>query len=105
MQVIITQNAEDNLGEIYSYHSEYSPAYADNFHDELTRFIIENLTVHPRLGHIHNPEKQIFRLIYQGRYNTYYTIKGNQVFVLFVIDGRLSLNAELAEQDVELPPQ
>jgi len=103
MQVIITQNAEDNLGEIYAYHTEYSLTYADSFHDELTRFIMENLSDHPRMGHVHNPEKQIFRLIYEGRYNTYYTIEGNQVFVLFIIDGRLSLNAELAGPNVESP--
>jgi plasmid stabilization system protein ParE len=104
MHVIITQNAENNLGKIYAYHSEYSSAYAESFHDELSRFIVENLAEHPRMGHVHNREKQIFRLIYQGRYNTYYTIDGDQVFVLFIIDGRLSLNAELAEPDVELPP-
>jgi len=104
MQVIITQNAEGNLGEIYAYHIEYSVTYADSFHDELTRFIMENLTDHPRMGHVHNPEKQIFRLIFRRRYNTYYTIEGDQVFILFIIDGRLSLNAELAEPDIELPP-
>jgi len=104
MQVIITKNAENNLGEIYAYHTEHSLAYADSFHDELTGFIIENLTDHPRLGHVYNPEKQIFRLIYKGRYNTYYTIGGDQIFILFIIDGRLSLNAELAEPDIELPP-
>ncbi len=101
MQVIITQNAEDNLGKIYAYHSEYSLAYADSFHDELIRFIIKNLADHSRIGHVHNPEKQIFRLIYDGRYNTYYTIEGDQVFILFIIDGRLSLNAELAGPNVE----
>jgi toxin ParE1/3/4 len=105
MQVIITQNAENNLGEIYAYHLEHSETYADSFHDDLTRFIIENLTDHPLLGHVHNSEKGIYRLVYRGRYNTYYTIEDNQIFILFIIDGRLSLNADLAEPDIELPPR
>ncbi|MCF6326876.1 MAG: hypothetical protein L3J21_06250 [Devosiaceae bacterium] len=84
---------------------EYSAAYADSFHDELTRFIIENLADHPRMGHVYNSEKNIYRLVYRDRYNTYYTIEGNQIFILFIIDGRLSLNAELAEPGIELPPR
>ena len=105
MQVIITKNAEDNLGEIYAYHLDYSEAHADSFYDELTQFIIENLSEHPLMGHVHNSEKGIYRLIYCGRYNTYYTIEDDQLFILFIIDGHLSLNAELAEPDIELPPR
>jgi plasmid stabilization system protein ParE len=105
MKVVITRNAEENLGTIYAYHAEHSINFADNFHDRLTRFVIDNLSAHPRMGHVHNAERNIFRLIYRGRYNTYYTIEDGQVIVLFIIDGRLSLNAELAEPEIDLPPR
>jgi hypothetical protein len=36
-------------------------------------------------------------------FNIYYTIRADEVFVLFIVDGLLSLNQELADPNVELP--
>ena len=103
MKVIITQTAEDSLGEIYSYKCEYSVAHADEFLSDIYAFTTENLSQFPRLGHAYNPERGLFRLIYVKTFNIYYTIHEQEVFVLFIIDGSISLNQELADPSVTLP--
>lgn len=103
MKVIITQTAEDSLGEIYRYKCEYSVAHADEFLSNIYAFATENLSQFPRLGHVYNPERGLFRLIYAKAFNIYYTIREQEVFVLFIIDGSISLNQELADPTVRLP--
>jgi len=103
MKVIITQSAEDSLGEIYRYKCEYSVAHADEFLSDIYAFTTENLSQFPRLGHVYNPERDLFRLIYAKAFNIYYTIREQEVFVLFIIDGSISLNQELSDPTVTLP--
>ena len=103
MKVIITQTAEDSLEEIYRYKCEYSVAHADEFLSDIYGFTTENLSQFPRLGHVYNPERGLFRLIYGKAFNIYYTIREQEVFVLFIIDGSISLNQELADPKVTLP--
>jgi hypothetical protein len=45
----------------------------------------------------------LFRLIYAKAFNIYYMIREQEVFVLFIIDGSISLNQELADPKVSLP--
>jgi plasmid stabilization system protein ParE len=103
MKVIITQSAEDSLGEIYRYKCEYSVTHADEFLSNIYVFTNENLSQFPRLGHVYNSERALFRLIYAKAFNIYYTIREQEVFVLFIIDGSISLNQELADPSVTLP--
>lgn len=103
MKVIITQTAEDSLGEIYQYKCEYSVAHADAFVRSIYAFTTDNLSEFPRLGHVYNAERGLFRLIYSKAYNIYYTIREQEVFVLFIIDASISLNEELADPRVTLP--
>jgi toxin ParE1/3/4 len=103
MKVIITQTAESSLEEIYRYKCEYSVAHADEFLSNIYAFTTDNLSQFPRLGHAYNPERGLFRLIFGKAYNIYYTIREQEVFVLFIIDGSISLNQELADPDVYLP--
>ncbi|WP_340263547.1 type II toxin-antitoxin system RelE/ParE family toxin [Sulfitobacter pontiacus] len=103
MKVIITQSAEDSLREIYRYKCEYSVAHADEFLSDIYAFTTENLSQFPRLGHVYNPERDLFRLIYTKAFNIYYTIREQEVFVLFIIDGSISLNQELSDPTVTLP--
>ena len=103
MKVIITQSAEDSLDEIYRYKCEYSVAHADEFLSNIYAFTTENLSQFPRLGHIYNPKRDLFRLIYAKTFNIYYTIREQEVFVLFIIDGSISLNQDLADPSVTLP--
>lgn len=103
MEVIITQTAVDSLGEIYRYKCEYSVAHADEFLSNIYVFATENLSQFPRLGHVYNAERGLFRLICAKAFNIYYTIREQQVFVLFIIDGSISLNQELTDPTVRLP--
>jgi plasmid stabilization system protein ParE len=103
MKVIITQTAEDSLEEIYCYKCEYSVAHAEDFLSNIYAFTTDNLSVFPRLGRVYNPERGLFRLIYAKAFNIYYTIREQEVFVLFMIDGSISLNQELADPKVSLP--
>ena len=45
----------------------------------------------------------LYRLIYKHRYNVYYTIDGAALYILFIIDGRMLLNSELAGTDLHPP--
>jgi len=103
MKVIITQTAEDSLEEIYRYKCEYSVAHADEFLSDIYAFTTESLSQFPRLGHVYNPKRGLFRLIYAKAFNIYYTIRDQEVFVLFIIDGAISMNQELADPAVSLP--
>lgn len=103
MKVIITQTAVDSLEEIYRYKCDYSVAHADEFLSDIYAFTTENLSQFPRLGHVYNAERGLFRLIYAKAFNIYYTIREQEVFVLFIIDGSISLNQELANSTVRLP--
>jgi hypothetical protein len=40
--------------------------------------------------------------LYDGRYNIYYVIRG-ALYIVFILDGRMQLNTDLADPDVELP--
>ena len=103
MKVIVTQTAEDSLVEIYRYKCEYSVTHADEFLSEIYAFTTDNLSEFPRLGRVYNPERGLFRLIFAKAYNIYYTIREQELFVLFIIDGSINLNQELADPTVSLP--
>ena len=102
MKVVITQAASDSLWPIYLYHLEYSQQFADQFQYDIDRFIVKHLEVHPLLGHLYHEGRGIRRLIFQKRYNIYYTLRDETVFVLFVFDGRMNINSEIRESGVNL---
>ena len=104
MKVILTENAEDNLWAIYRYHTEYSEDYAEQFQDKFDDFVFTSLSRHPKMGTLYNPVKEVYRMVYEGRYNIYYVIRDNGLYIVYVLDGRLQLNLKLAEPDAELPP-
>lgn len=89
MKVIITRTAEDSLGEIYHYKCEYSVTHADEFLSVIYAFTTDNLSEFLRLGHAYNPERGLFRLIFAKTYNIYYTIREQELFILFIIDGSI----------------
>jgi plasmid stabilization system protein ParE len=99
MKIVITANAEHNLAAIYDYHAAYSFDHADNFHDEIVKFIRDNLSQFPESGAVYNPQSGIRRLIYRGNHNIYYVVRDGAAYMLFVIDGRGILNDELRQAD------
>lgn len=103
MKVILTDNAEDNLWQIYRYHADYSEAYAETFQAELTDFIFTSLSEHPELGTIYNPSISLHRMVYSERYNIYYVLKPDALYIVYVLDGRMQINMSLGEPDATLP--
>lgn len=99
MRVVITPTAEASLEEIYRYKCDYSIRHADEFLDEIYGFITQNLSEFPQLGHVYNEAQGLFRLVYRKGFNIYYQLAEDTVFVLFVIDGALSFNQELADPE------
>ena len=102
MKVVITQAASDSLWPIYMYHLEYLQQFADQFQYDIDRYIVENLEANPLLGHLYHEGRGIRRLIFQKRYNVYYALRDETVFVLFVFDGRMNINSEIRESGVNL---
>ena len=101
MKVVITDNASESLWPIYLYHSDYSQDYAEAFQYEVDRFIVEHLGSNPLLGHLYHEPRGIRRLIFQKRYNIYYTLRDDTVFVLFIFDGRMGINQDIEEHGLD----
>lgn len=103
MKVILTENAEENLWQIYRYHAGYSESYADAFQSGLTDFIFTALSKHPELGTVYNAAISLRRIVYDKRYIIYYVLKPDALYIVYVLDGRMQINANLAEPDASLP--
>jgi len=103
MKIILTENAEDNLWQIYQYHGEYSHDYAEKFQKKLTYFIFGTLERFPKIGTLYNARQNLYRLIYDARYNIYYVAKDATLYIVYVLDGRLQLNLDIASPDKPLP--
>jgi len=101
MKVVITPSAEASLEEIYRYKCAYSVAHAEEFLDEIYAFTVKNRSEFPHLGRVYNEASGLFRLVHRKGFNIYYTIGEQDVFVLFIIDGALSFNQELADPETE----
>jgi plasmid stabilization system protein ParE len=105
MKVVITDSASECLWPIYLYHLDYSQDYAEGFQYEIDRFMVEHLSSNPLLGHLYHKANGVRRIIFQKRYNVYYTIRNETVFVLFIFDGRMDINQQIETDglDVDLP--
>lgn len=101
MKVVMTQTASESLWPIYLYHSDYSQDYAETFQYEIDRFILEHLNSNPLLGHLYHEPRGIRRLIFQKRYNIYYTLRNDTAFVLLVFDGRMGINQDIEEHGLD----
>lgn len=101
MKVVMTQAASESLWPIYLYHLDYSQDYAEAFQYEIDRFILENLRSNPLLGHVYHEPRGIRRLIFQKRYNIYYALRDDTVFVLFIFDGRMEINQDIEDHGLD----
>jgi plasmid stabilization system protein ParE len=102
MKVVITESASVSLWPIYLYHLDYTRDYAEAFQFETDRFIVEYLSANPLPGHIYHEGRGIRSLVVQKRYNIYYTVRCEAVFVLFIFDGRMDINSQLQEHGVDV---
>ena len=102
MNVTITNAADESLWPIYLYHLEYSQDYADKFQQNLDRFLVDVLGLNPHLGRPYDPARNIRRVVYEKRYNVYYTIREEVLFVLFVFDGRMTVNQDIEDRGLDI---
>ena len=93
----MTQTASESLWPIYLYHLDYSQDYAEAFQYDIDRFILERLNSNPLLGRLYHKPRGIRRLVFKKRYNIYYKIRDETVFVLFIFDGRMVINQNIKE--------
>lgn len=98
MKVVITDNASESLWPIYLYHLDYSQDYAEAFQYEIDRFMVEHLSRNPLLGHLYHEARGIRRVIFRKRYNVYYSVRGETVFILFIFDGRMDINQQIEDE-------
>jgi len=89
MRVFLTEHAEENLWQIYRYHADYN--------------IFSALSQHPELGAVYNETINLRRMIYAKRYNIYYVLRDDALYIIYILDGRMLLNVELADPEAELP--
>ena len=101
MKVVITDRASESLWPIYLHHLSYSQDYADAFQYEIDRFMVFSLKDNPLLGRLFHDERGIRRIIFQKRYNIYYAIRSETVYVLFIFDGRLDINQQIEEDGLD----
>ena len=102
MKVVITDSASESLWPIYLYHFDYSQDYAEAFQYEIDRFMVEYLSSNPLLGRLYHEERGIRRIIFQKRYNIYYTVRSETVFVLFIFDGRMGINQNIEKHGLDV---
>jgi plasmid stabilization system protein ParE len=90
MKVFLTPTAEDCLRAIWEHDQLYSESLADNFQRDLDRFIRETIGVNPEIGHVWHAPRGIRRLI------------DDVAFVLFIFDGRMDINQQIAESGLDV---
>ena len=64
--------------------------------------MVENLSTNSLLGHLYHEANNIRRIIFEKRYNIYYTVRDDSVFVMFIFDGRMDINQQIREYGLEL---
>ena len=97
MRVFLTQTAEDCLWAIWDHDRRYSEILADRFQRDIDHFIRDTLAANPEIGHVWNAPRGIRRLIFRRRHNIFYSLRGEAAFVLFIFDGRMDINQQIAE--------
>ena len=102
MKVVLTETAEDCLWAIWDHDRLYSEQIADRFQRDIDRFIRDAIAANPEIGHVWHGPRGIRRLIFRRRYNIFYALRDNVAFVLFIFDGRMDINQQIAESGLEV---
>lgn len=97
MKVVLTETAENCFWAIWDHDRLYSEQLADRFQRDIDRFIRDALGTNPEIGHIWHAPRGIRRLIFRRRHNIFYTLQDETAWVLFIFDGRMDINQQIAE--------
>jgi len=102
MKVFLTQTAEDCLRAIWEHDQLYSESLADNFQRDIDRFIRDTIGANPQVGHVWHAPRGIRRLIFHRRHNIFYHLCDEAAFVLFIFDGRMEINQQIADSGLDV---
>jgi plasmid stabilization system protein ParE len=102
MKVYLTQTAEDCLWTIWDHDRLYSEGLADKFQRDIDRFIRDAIGANPKIGHVWHAPRGIRRLIFRRRHNIFYALRDEAAYVLFIFDGRMDINQQIAESGLDV---
>lgn len=102
MKVVLTKTAEDCLWAIWDHDRTYSESLADTFQRDIDRFIRQTVGANPKIGHMWHAPRSIRKLIFRQRHNIFYTLRDDTAFVLFIFDGRMNINQQIAEAGLDI---
>ena len=102
MKVVLTQTAEDCLAAIWDHDRAYSEDLADAFQRDIDSFVRSTLSANPEIGHVWHAARGIRRLIFRRRHNIFYTLQDQAAWVLFIFDGRMDINQQIAEAGLDV---
>lgn len=102
MKVFLTETAEDCLWSIWDHQRLYSEDLADKFQRDIDRFIRDAIVANPEIGHLWHGPRGIRRLIFRRRHNIFYALRDDAAYVLFVFDGRMDINQQIAETGLDV---
>ena len=102
MKVFFTQSAEDCLCAIWDHDKGYSESLADSFQRDIDRFIRDSIGGNPNIGHVWHVSRGIRRLIFRRRHNIFYVLRNDVAFILFIFDGRMDINQQIAESGLDV---
>lgn len=102
MKVFLTQTAEDCLWAIWDHDRLYSESLAEAFQHDIDRFMRDVLGTNPEIGHLWHAPRGIRRLIFRRRHNIFYTLRDEAAWVLFIFDGRMDINQQIAEAGLDV---
>jgi plasmid stabilization system protein ParE len=102
MKIFFTQSAEDCLRAIWDHDRGYSEGLADSFQRDIERFIRDSIGDNPKIGHVWHASRGIRRLIFRRRHNIFYVLRKDAAFILFIFDGRMDINQQIAESGLDI---
>jgi toxin ParE1/3/4 len=101
-EVLLTEGAERDLDDIYSYIAEFdSPKNADHVLERLFE-VVERLTTHPERGSQPKELRTLgireYRQTFFKPYRVIYRVIGRQVLIYLITDGRRDMQTLLARR-------
>lgn len=102
MKVFLTETAEDCLWAIWDHDRLYSESLADKFQRDIDRFIRDTIAANPEIGHLWHATRGIRRVIFRRRHNIFYALRDDAALILFVFDGRMVINQQIAESGLDV---
>ena len=102
MKVFLTQAAEDCLWAIWDHDRLYSERLAEEFQRDLDRFMRDAIGANSEIGHVWHAPRGIRRLIFRRRHNVFYALRDDVAFVLFIFDGRMDINQQVAKSGLDV---